>query len=317
MQSSRFISHDSVALCTLWHFLFRSQQPCAISFPSKSGIIQTMILEFTKMHGLGNDFMVIDAIHQSVALSAPQIRALADRHFGVGFDQLLLVESATTAGIDFRYRIYNADGGEVAQCGNGARCFMQFVHEQGLTDRPLVRVETLHTVLELVRRPDGRITVNMGIPEFEPAAIPFSAPERSSRYPLEVNGQTLEIGAVALGNPHAVLRVTDVDSAPLAELGPRIEQHPRFPQRVNAGFLQIVDRSTVRVRVYERGAGETLACGSGACAAVVIGRLWGELDEQVRVRLSGGELAIDWSGEGCPVMMTGPATTVYQGRIEL
>jgi diaminopimelate epimerase len=278
--------------------------------------MRTMTLEFTKMHGLGNDFMVIDAIHQPVQLSAERIRTLADRHFGVGFDQLLLVEPASTPGIDFRYRIYNADGGEVAQCGNGARCFMQFVHERGLTDRPQVRVQTLNGVLELARRPDGQVTVNMGVPEFEPANIPFNAPQRARRYPLEVDGQALEIGAVALGNPHAVLEVDDIDSAPLAALGPRIERHPRFPQRVNAGFVQIVDRHTVRVRVFERGAGETLACGSGACAAVVIGRLWGRLDEQVRVRLAGGELAISWSGEGCPVMMTGPATTVYQGRIE-
>jgi diaminopimelate epimerase len=276
-----------------------------------------MILEFTKMHGLGNDFMVIDAIHQAVRLTPTQVRTLADRHFGVGFDQLLLVEPATGAGIDFRYRIYNADGGEVAQCGNGARCFMQFVHERGLTDQSRVRVETLHGILELLRQPDGQITVNMGIPEFDPAGIPFTAPGRAMRYTLDVDGQTLEIGVVALGNPHAVVQVDDVARAPLAELGPRIERHPRFPQRVNAGFLQIIDRNTVRVRVYERGAGETLACGSGACAAVVIGRLWGELAEQVRVQLTGGELVIGWSGEGSPVMMTGPATTVYQGRIEL
>ncbi len=276
-----------------------------------------MILEFTKMHGLGNDFMVIDAIHQAVRLTPTQVRTLADRHFGVGFDQLLLVEPATGAGIDFRYRIYNADGGEVAQCGNGARCFMQFVHERGLTDQTRVRVETLHGILELLRQPDGQITVNMGIPEFDPARIPFTAPNRALRYALDVDGQTLEIGVVALGNPHAVVQVDDVARAPLADLGPRIGRHPRFPQRVNAGFLQIIDRNTVRVRVYERGAGETLACGSGACAAVVIGRLWGKLAEQVRVQLNGGELVIGWSGEGSPVMMTGPATTVYQGRIEL
>lgn len=276
-----------------------------------------MILEFTKMHGLGNDFMVIDAIHQAVRLTPTQVRTLADRHFGVGFDQLLLVEPATGAGIDFRYRIYNADGGEVAQCGNGARCFMQFVHERGLTDQTRVRVETLHGILELLRQPDGQITVNMGIPEFDPSRIPFTAPNRALRYALDVDGQTLEIGVVALGNPHAVVQVDDVARAPLADLGPRIGRHPRFPQRVNAGFLQIIDRNTVRVRVYERGAGETLACGSGACAAVVIGRLWGKLAEQVRVQLNGGELVIGWSGEGSPVMMTGPATTVYQGRIEL
>jgi len=276
-----------------------------------------MNLDFTKMHGLGNDFMVVDAIHQRVQLSPQQVRALADRHLGVGFDQLLLVEPAPSADVDFRYRIFNADGGEVAQCGNGARCFMQFVHEHGLTDRLRVRVQTLSGVLELARRADGMVTVNMGVPEFEPARIPFDAPQQAPRYLLEVDGQTLEIGAVALGNPHAVVPVEDVDAAPVATLGPRIEQHPRFPQRVNAGFLQILDRARARVRVYERGAGETLACGSGACAAVVIGRLWDRLDNRVRVQLPGGELEIGWSGAGSPVMMTGPATTVYQGRIVL
>jgi diaminopimelate epimerase len=276
-----------------------------------------MKLEFTKMHGLGNDFMVIDAIHQQAILSPAQIRTLADRHFGIGFDQLLLVEPADTPGIDFRYRIFNADGGEVSQCGNGARCFLQFVHERGLTSKPLVRVQTRAGVLELERQPDGQVTVNMGVPEFEPARIPFSASRQASRYSLEVNGQSLEIGVVALGNPHAVVQVPDVETAPVATLGPLIERHALFPERVNAGFLQIIDRRSIRVRVYERGAGETLACGSGACAAVVIGCLWGELDNQVRVRLNGGELAIGWSGAGSPVMMTGPATTVYQGRIEL
>jgi diaminopimelate epimerase len=276
-----------------------------------------MDLDFTKMHGLGNDFMVIDAIHQRVRLSPQQVRALADRHFGVGFDQLLLVEPAPSGDVDFRYRIFNADGGEVAQCGNGARCFMQFVHEHGLTDRSRVRVQTLSGVLELERRDDGLVTVNMGVPEFEPARIPFKAPQQAARYSLEIAGQTLEIGAVALGNPHAVLLVDDVDSAPVAKLGPRIERHPRFPQRVNAGFLQILDRTHARLRVYERGTGETLACGSGACAAVAVGRLWDLLDEQVHVQLAGGVLEIGWPGAGSPVMMTGPATTVYQGRIAL
>lgn len=276
-----------------------------------------MMLNFTKMHGLGNDFVVIDAINQSVALTPEQVRALADRHFGIGCDQLLLVEAATTAAADFRYRIFNADGGEVSQCGNGARCFMQFVHERGLTDKTSVNVETDNGMLQLVREADGQITVNMGTPRFEPSDIPFNAPARATHYTLDAGGSALEIGALSLGNPHAVLRVDNIDTAPVAELGPLIERHDRFPDRVNAGFMQIVDDTTIRLRVYERGAGETLACGSGACAAVVAGRLWGQLNDTVKVVLTGGELVISWSGEGTPVMMTGPATTVFQGQIDL
>jgi diaminopimelate epimerase len=276
-----------------------------------------MMLEFTKMHGLGNDFVVIDAIRQSVNLTPSQVHALADRHFGIGCDQLLLVEAATTPDTDFRYRIFNADGGEVGQCGNGARCFMQFVHEQGLTDKTRVRVETLNGALELLRGSDGLITVDMGVPRFTPAEIPFTAPAEDTRYSLDLGDQRIEIGAVSIGNPHAVLCVEDISSAPVAEIGPRIENHERFPERVNAGFMQIVDRGTVRLRVYERGAGETLACGSGACAAAVIGQRWGKLDSTTRVILNGGELVVSWPGSGSPVMMTGPATTVYQGRIEL
>lgn len=276
-----------------------------------------MKLEFTKMHGLGNDFMVIDAINQRVALTPEQVRSLADRHFGIGFDQLLLVEAATGPDTDFRYRIFNADGSEVGQCGNGARCFMQFVHENGLTHKSLVRVETRNGRLELVREDDGQVTVNMGVPRFAPADIPFRVPAEAARYCLDLGDRKVEIGAVSLGNPHAVLKVKDIDNAPVAELGPRIEQHALFPERANAGFMQIIDRGTIRLRVYERGAGETLACGSGACAAAVIGQYWGVLDSPVRVILSGGELVISWSGPGSPVMMTGPATTVYHGRIEL
>lgn len=276
-----------------------------------------MMLNFTKMHGLGNDFVVIDAINQSVALTPEQVRALADRHFGIGCDQLLLVEAATTAAADFRYRIFNADGGEVSQCGNGARCFMQFVHEHGLTDKTSVNVETDNGMLQLVREADGQITVNMGTPRFEPSDIPFNAPARATHYTLDAGGSALEIGALSLGNPHAVLRVDNIDTAPVAELGPLIERHDRFPDRVNAGFMQIVDDTTIRLRVYERGAGETLACGSGACAAVVAGRLWGQLNDTVKVVLTGGELVISWAGEGTPVMMTGPATTVFQGQIDL
>ena len=276
-----------------------------------------MTLNFTKMHGLGNDFVVIDAINQTVDLSGEQVRVLADRHFAIGFDQLLLVETASGPDHDFRYRIFNADGGEVGQCGNGARCFMQFVHEQGLTTKSHVTVETASGLLELQRQPDGQVTVNMGTPRLEPGEIPFEAPARDTLYPLQVDGQVLEIAALSMGNPHAVLRVDDIKSAPVNSLGAAIEAHPRFPERVNAGFIQIIDAGTVQVRVYERGVGETLACGSGACAAVVAGRLWGLLRDTVKVMLNGGELVVSWAGVDTPVMMTGPATTVYQGQIDL
>ncbi len=276
-----------------------------------------MMLEFTKMHGLGNDFVVMDAINQSVFLTAEQIQQLADRHLGIGFDQLLLVEGATTSSADFRYRIYNADGGEVGQCGNGARCFMQFVHERGLTQKATLQVETAGGPLQLSRAADGQVTVDMGIPRLEPSEIPFLAAARDVTYLIEVNNISLEIAAISMGNPHAVLLVDAVDRAPVAELGPAIERHPRFPERVNVGFMEIVDADTIRLRVYERGAGETLACGSGACAAVVAGRLQERLSAHVKVLLNGGELVVSWPGEGQPVLMTGPATTVYQGRIEL
>jgi len=276
-----------------------------------------MQIEFTKMHGLGNDFIVIDAINQSVSLTAEQVRLLADRHFGIGCDQLLLVEPATSGEADFRYRIYNADGGEVGQCGNGARCFMHFVNEQGLSDKSELYVETAGGPLRLTREEDGQVTVNMGVPRLQPGEIPFDAPAYAPLYPLHAADHELEIAALSMGNPHAVLLVDDIDSAPVAELGPIIERHPRFPERVNAGFMQVVDRQTIHVRVYERGAGETLACGSGACAAVVAGQLWEQLDTRVKVFLKGGELMVSWRGKGEPVMMTGPATTVYQGHIEL
>jgi diaminopimelate epimerase len=276
-----------------------------------------MLVEFTKMHGLGNDFVVINSLRQSVFLSPEQVRLLADRHLGIGCDQLLLVEAATVPGSDFRYRIFNADGGEVGQCGNGARCFMQFVHEQGLTDKSTLVVETASGALQLTRETNGLITVDMGTPRLDPGDIPFTAPARDTAYVLEVNDLHLEIAAISMGNPHAVLLVDDVDTAPVADLGPAIENHPRFPERANVGFMQIVDSETIRLRVYERGAGETLACGSGACAAVVAGRLWERLGTRIKVILNGGELVVSWTGEGYPVMMTGPATTVYQGRIEL
>ena len=276
-----------------------------------------MILNFTKMHGLGNDFAIIDAINQSVALTPEQVQQLADRHCGIGFDQLLLVEAATTRAADVRYRIYNADGGEVAQCGNGARCFMQFVREQGLTDKAQLQVETASGPLQLVQQADGQISVDMGVPRLEPADIPFVAPGRERSYTLDVLDRHLEIAALSMGNPHAVLLVDDIEAAPVASLGPAIENHPRFPERVNVGFMQIVNNDCIRLRVFERGAGETLACGSGACAAVVAGRLQERLAERVKVILNGGELVVSWAGEGQPVLMTGPATTVYQGRIEL
>jgi diaminopimelate epimerase len=275
------------------------------------------MLEFSKMHGLGNDFMVINAINQSVDLSAAQVQSLADRHRGVGFDQLLLVEAATTAAADFRYRIYNADGGEVGQCGNGARCFMRFVHDQGLTTRPELRVETQSGVLQLVLEADGQVTVDMGEPRLAPADVPFDAEEFAQTCPLEVDGEVLEITALSMGNPHAITLVDVIESAPVARLGPLIENHPRFPQRVNAGFMQIIDPEHIRLRVYERGAGETQACGSGACAAVVAGRLRDQLAPRVNVSLRGGDLVVKWVGEGYPVYMTGPATQVYRGQIDL
>ena len=276
-----------------------------------------MTLNFTKMHGLGNDFIVIDAINQSVSLTPQQVQQLADRHFGIGCDQLLLVEAASSAEVDFRYRIYNADGGEVQQCGNGARCFMQFVREQGLTDKSQLQVETLGGPLQLIQHSDGQITVNMGVPRLEPADIPFTAPQREKAYALEALDRQFEIAVISMGNPHAVLPVDNIENAPVATTGAAIERHPRFPERVNVGFMQIVDNERIRLRVFERGSGETLACGSGACAAVVAGRLWERLAESVKVVLNGGELVVSWAGEGQPVLMTGPATTVYQGRIEL
>jgi len=276
-----------------------------------------MVIAFTKMQGLGNDFVVIDAISQTVSLSAQQIRLLADRHFGIGCDQLLLVERPRGADADFRYRIFNADGGEVEQCGNGARCFVQFVRERGLTDKDEITVETAGGMIRPRIEADGRITVDMGVPRFTPKEIPFIASAAAPRYQLEVNGKEFTIGAVSMGNPHAVMLIDDVRSAPLAELGPLIEGHPRFPQRVNVGFMEVVAPDHIRLRVYERGTGETLACGTGACAAVVLGRHWDLLAETVRVDLPGGDLTIRWQADNNPVWMTGPAVRVFDGRIEL
>ena len=274
-----------------------------------------MEIEFTKMHGLGNDFVVIDAINQEIDLSEEQVQFIADRHFGIGCDQLLLVEAAESDDVDFIYRIFNADGGEVEQCGNGARCFAVFVREKGLTDKDLIRVETASGIIELHVQSDGQITVDMGVPELSPWNIPFNADTRLDEYALDVNGQVLKIGAVSMGNPHAVTIIENVDTAAVDELGAGIESHPLFPNRVNVGFMQIVDDSHIRLRVFERGAGETLACGTGACAAMVIGRLQGYLADEVQVDLPGGNLQISWQGEASPVMMTGPATTVFEGKI--
>ena len=276
-----------------------------------------MKLEFSKMHGLGNDFVVIDAISQSVDLGTGQVRALADRHTGIGCDQLLLVERAQGPDADFRYRIFNSDGGEVGQCGNGARCFMRFVHDRGLTEKTDVVVETQSGQMGLTLEDDGQVTVDMGEPRLRPADIPFVAHGRAQTYRLQVNDRELEIAALSMGNPHAVLQVDDINQAPVEHLGPAIENHPDFPERVNASFMQIIDPEHIRLRVHERGAGETLACGSGACAAVVAGRLWDQLAPRVNVALTGGNLVVKWAGEGSPVYLTGPATQVFLGEIDL
>ncbi len=276
-----------------------------------------MKLKFSKMHGLGNDFVVLDGVRQQVSLSPEQLVYLADRHFGVGCDQILLVEKAGQPGVDFRYRIFNADGGEVEQCGNGARCFVRFVHDQGLTDKRQIHVETLKGIIEPRLEADGNVTVDMGEPRFLPAEIPFLADDDVIIHLLDVADETLETTVVSMGNPHAVQVVDNVDTHPVGEHGPLIERHQRFPKRVNAGFMQIIDRHSIKLRVYERGSGETLACGTGACAAAVAGIRRGLLDSPVRVTTRGGDLNIAWGGPGRPVLMTGPAVTVFSGEIEL
>jgi diaminopimelate epimerase len=283
-----------------------------------------MKLKFTKMHGAGNDFVVIDAINQQIAFTPAQWQRLADRRFGIGADQMLVVEKPQSTGVDFRYRIYNGDGGEVEQCGNGARAFVRYVTEKGLTDKRAIRVETLSGVIEPRMEDDGGITVDMGAPVLDAALVPFDAgglegrPENDDTlWPLDVDGHTVLVSVVSMGNPHAVQVVDDVDTAPVAQDGPAIEHHPRFPKRVNAGFMQIVDRHAIRLRVFERGAGETLACGTGACAAVVAGIRRGLLASPVRVETRGGELSIAWAGGAAPVLLTGPAVTVFDGEIEL
>lgn len=276
-----------------------------------------MLLKFTKMHGLGNDFMVVDLVSQRAKIFPDQVRELADRNFGIGFDQLLIVEPPTDPDMDFKYRIFNADGSEVEQCGNGARCFARFVYDKRLTSKKSINVETSGGNIQLNLTDDGGVTVDMGTPRLVPDTIPFVADNQQEKYQLDVDGETFSIGAVSMGNPHGVLVVEDVDTAPVEQLGPKIESHPRFPNRVNVGFMQVVSRDEIRLRVYERGAGETLACGTGACAAVVAGRLQGLLNEVVEVHLPGGTLKIQWSGEGAPVMMTGPAARVFEGQIYL
>ena len=276
-----------------------------------------MRIRFTKMHGTGNDFVVVDATRAPLTLTAPNIRRLSDRHVGIGFDQMLVVEPARSPDTDFYYRIFNADGGEVSQCGNGARCFVRYVHDKGLSKKNPIRVETRSGIIEPRLEQDGRVTVNMGVPAFEPAKIPFVAELQASTYTLDADGHKREIFAVSMGNPHAVQIVPDVDTAPVASEGPLIERHPRFPERVNAGYMQIVNRRQIKLRVFERGAGETLSCGTGACAAVVAGIARGLLDSPVKVATRGGVLEITWPGEAQPVLMTGPAQSVFEGEIEV
>jgi diaminopimelate epimerase len=276
-----------------------------------------MRIRFAKMQGQGNDFVVVDGVRQAIALGPKQVRAIADRHFGVGCDQLLVVEAARSAGNDFRYRIFNADGGEVEQCGNGARCFARYVLDEGLTDKRETRVETASGVIVPRVEDSGQVTVDMGAPRFEPREVPFEAASMQPTYPLRVAGQELEVSVLSMGNPHAVQVVEDVDRAPVATQGPLIENHPAFPKRVNAGYMQVLSRGHIRLRVWERGAGETLACGSGACAGVVAGIRRGLLDADVRVTTRGGDLLIRWPGEGAPVMMTGDAVRVFDGEIEI
>ena len=274
-----------------------------------------MLLKFTKMHGAGNDFVVLDGIRQRISLSKEQLRLLADRHFGVGCDQILMVEKARDTSADFRYRIFNADGGEVEQCGNGARCFVRFVHEQKLTAKTEIVVETHNGLIKPRLEEDGRVTVNMGAPVFEAGKLPFADGTGEVSEPLEVDGVRLMISAISMGNPHAVQVVADVEAAAVETLGPLIEQHPRFPKRVNAGFMQVMDRQHIRLRVYERGSGETLSCGTGACAAVVAGIRLNLLDSPVTVATHGGTLNIAWNGTD--VLMTGPAISVFSGEINL
>jgi len=275
-----------------------------------------MNLKFSKMHGLGNDFMVIDAINQTFVADPEIIRHWANRFSGIGFDQMLVVENPQTAQAAFRYRIFNADGGEVAQCGNGARCFARFVRENGMTDLDVIPVETNTGLLELRMIDETRVCVNMGVPKFEPQLIPLATSGKATQYSLDIDGQKLEFGALAIGNPHMIMRVDDVDTAPVETLGPRLESHTFFPERVNVGFMQIINRHEFRLRVFERGVGETRACGSGACAAHIAACQLGLIDQESTSHLRGGDLQLEWQGEGKPVMMTGETAMVFQGNID-
>lgn len=277
-----------------------------------------MDFAFTKMHGLGNDFVVVDATRTPFEPDAALLSRLTDRRFGIGCDQVLVVDPPPGADVDFGYRIYNADGSQVGQCGNGARCLARYIAEHGLSSKPRLRVRTRSALLELRQQPDGQVTVDMGAPRFEPAAIPLAAPARADHYDARLaDGSTVRFGAAGMGNPHAVIRVDDVDRAEVAHIGPLLQQHPLWPESVNVGFIQIIDRRHARLRVYERGSGETLACGSGACAAFAVARAWGLLDARAELALRGGALTLEWDGnEDRPVLMTGPATTVFEGRFE-
>ncbi|MDF0534983.1 diaminopimelate epimerase [Shewanella yunxiaonensis] len=275
------------------------------------------MIQFTKMHGLGNDFMVVDAVTQNVFFSPEQIRRLSDRNFGVGFDQLLLVEPPYDPDLDFHYRIFNADGSEVEQCGNGARCFARFVRNKGLTIKQKIKVSTSAGKMTLRLERDGNVTVNMGVPVTDPGRIPFKAKKAEKTYLLQTESQTFLCGAISMGNPHCVIEVDDVSTTDVPQLGAMLTNHERFPKGVNVGFMQIVNEGHIKLRVYERGAAETLACGSGACAAAAVGQLQGKLNQVVRVDLPGGSLTINWEGEGKPLWMTGPAEHVYDGQIQL
>lgn len=276
-----------------------------------------MLVRFTKMHGLGNDFVVLDLVTQRLKINERIVLKLADRNTGIGFDQLLIVQPPSQPDMDFAYRIFNADGSEVEHCGNGARCFARFVYDKKLTHKKEIRVETANGQAILKLRDDRQVEVDMGAPVLEPAEVPFSAEQQADSYNIDVDGQEYTIGAVSMGNPHGVLVVDDTETAPVETLGPALEAHPRFPAKANIGFMQIVSRNEINLRVYERGAGETRACGTGACGAVVAGCLQGLLDDKVQVNLPGGSLEIQWQGKGQPVIMTGPATTVFEGQIFL
>ena len=278
-----------------------------------------MLLRFTKMHGLGNDFMMVDLVSQRAHIYPDTIRKLADRRTGIGFDQLLTVSPPDDPNADFRYTIFNADGSEAEQCGNGARCFLRFVRDQGLTTKSFLRLQTISGQISCRLEKDGNITVNMGAPILQPARIPFIADSQQILYELEQphSAEVTTASVVNVGNPHAVISVKDLDNAPIVSLGPIIESHERFPEKVNVGFMQILSRKQIRLRVYERGVGETQACGSGACAAIVAGRLQGLLDEHIEVELPGGKLELRWAGENTPIMMKGPARRIYEGRLKL